>query len=305
MEPLRFKKYTDECCKIIEVELESATDVFLVHLVRTMHLADRIVHTICFDEFDYPGLSGPLGLSIRGFEPDLRKMKTSFSCESPYSSKPSSPFLTRIPPHTIYNADILNLHYDTLEILLYQVALSEELSDAECSGYTLTRLDILFRCLQATKSFFNGFNSLSSHCFTYLPFTIWCQFGHAVVALSRLSLFQSEIGWDLEYVQNTIDFNQTIDRLMHKLEGARQLIERESGPQPTAQLPEAFGRLSNRMRLMKECHRQRKEALDKSRSQEIPDPADFDLLFNMSLDTYFPFDDFLALGEGAEIPQNL
>ncbi|CAI7607543.1 unnamed protein product [Penicillium pancosmium] len=235
-----------------------------------MHLADRIVHTICFDEFDYPGLSGPLGLSIRGFEPELRKIKTSFSCESPYST-----------------------------------ALSEELSDAECSGYTLTRLDILYRCLQATKSFFNGFNSLSAQCFFYLPFTIWCQFGHAVVALSRLSLFQSETGWDLQYVQDTIDFDQTIDRIMLKLEDARQLIEREFGPRPTAQLPEAFGRLPNRMRLMKECHRQRKEALDKSRSQEVQDPVDFDFLFNMSFDPYFPFDDFLALGDGVEIPQNL
>jgi hypothetical protein len=192
-----------------------------------------------------------------------------------------------------------------LEILLHQAALSDELSDAECSGYTLTRLDILFRCLQATKSFFNGFNSLSAHCFIYLPFTIWCQFGQAVVVLSRLSLFHSEIGWDLEYVQNTIDFDQTIDRLMHKLEDARQLIERESGPRPTAHLPEAFGRLSNRMRLMKECHRQRKEALDNSRSQEVQDPADFDFLFNMSFDPYFPFDDFLALGDGVEMPQNL
>jgi hypothetical protein len=52
------------------------------------------------------------------------------------------------------------------------------------------------------------------------------------------------------------------------------------------------------MRLMKECHRHRKEALDKSRSQEVQDPAGFDFLFNMSFDTYSSFDDFLALGGG-------
>jgi hypothetical protein len=298
MEPLRFTKYTDECCKVIEAESESPTDALLVHLVRAMHLADRIVHTICFDDFDDLGsLSGPLGLSIRGFESDLRKLKASFFCESPYSSKTSNPVLTRGSLY-LFNAEILNLHYDTLEILLYQVALSEQLSDAQCSGYTLTRLDILFRCLQATKSLFDDFNSFPSYYLTYMPFTFWCQFGHAVVALSRLSLFQSETGWDLEYVQNTVDFDQTIDRLMQKLEEARQLIERETGPRPTAQLPEVFRRLPHRMRLMKECHRHRKEALDKSRSQEVQDPAGFDFLFNMSFDTNFSFDDFLALGGG-------
>lgn len=90
MQPLRFTKYTDECCRAIEQKLEFPTDVFLVHLVRTMHLADRIVHTICSDDCNYPKLhSAPLGLIIRDFESELRNIKTSFSCEPPYSSKPS------------------------------------------------------------------------------------------------------------------------------------------------------------------------------------------------------------------------
>lgn len=88
MQPLRFGKYTNECCKIIEETLEAPTDAYLVHLVRTMHLADRIVHTICFDDFHYPEqLSAPLGLCIRGFEAELQNLKASLSCQSPYSSK--------------------------------------------------------------------------------------------------------------------------------------------------------------------------------------------------------------------------
>ncbi|KAJ5082899.1 hypothetical protein N7532_011942 [Penicillium argentinense] len=261
MEPLRFTKYTKECCKRVEEALEFPTDAYLVNLIRVMHLADRIVHTISFNDLDYPEiLSAPLGLSIQGFQAELQKIKASFSCEPPHSS-------------------ILAFHCNTLEILLYQIALSEELSDAQCGGYTVTRLDILFHCLEATKSFFHNFYSVSSQYFPFLPFTIWCQSGHAVVTLSRLSLFQSYNDWDLEYVRSTIDYNDTIDRLAQKLEEARSFIQPNIA---SDELPEIFGRLSSRMRLMKESHRQKKEAMEKAQHEDIQNQPDFSFMFSDS-----------------------
>lgn len=202
------------------------------------------------------------------------------------------------------HADILLFHYDTLEMLLYEVALSGELSNAQCSGYNITRLDILFRCLEATKLFFNDFYSVPSHYFAFLPFTIWCQFGHAVVTLSRLSLFRGDNGWDLEYVRSTIDFDQTIDKLAQKLEGARKFIEQASGTRSSAELPEIFGRLAHRMRVMKESHHQKKAAFDKACLEDM-DLVNFDFQYNMPFDTYFSFDEFVALQEGFEMPQSL
>lgn len=195
-------------------------------------------------------------------------------------------------------------HYDTLEILLYQIALNEELSDARCGDFTITRLDILFRCLRATKSFFDDFYSISSHYFPFLPFSIWCQFGHAVVSLSRLSLFQSEDGWDLDYVQSTIDFDQTIDRMMHKLDEAQIFAEQSSGPMSLADLPEIFGRLSNRMQLMKESHQQKKESLEKAQLQGAEPPPNFDFLFNISFNTLFQFEEYSFLDHGVEMSQD-
>ncbi|KAJ5224376.1 uncharacterized protein N7469_007879 [Penicillium citrinum] len=286
MEPLRFTKYTEECCNTVSLVPEFPTDTLLVPLVRTAHLADKIVQTICSDDFDLPGLySTPLGLSIRGFEAELRRLKASFPCEPPYSS-------------------ILHFHYDTLEILLYEIALSEEFSDFQCGSYTVSRLDILFRCLQATRSFFENFFSLPSHYFLFTPFTTLCQFGHAIVALSRLSLFQSDSGWDVSYVQRTIDYDQTIDCMVHKLEEARQFTESGLDISSRAELPEVFGRLTSRMRLMKEIHHQKKEALEKSRLQGTDDPPNFDSLLDISFDASFPWDDLMAFGEGIEMPEN-
>jgi len=198
----------------------------------------------------------------------------------------------------------LLFHYDTLEILLYEIALSEEFSDFQCGNYTVSRLDILFRCLQATRSFFENFFSLPSHYFLFTPFTTLCQFGHAVVALSRLSLLQSDSGWDVSYVQRTIDYDQTIDCMVHKLEEARQFTGSGLDISSRAELPEVFGRLTSRMRLMKEIHHQKKEALEKSRLQGADDPPNFDSLFDISFDAYFPWDDLMAFGEGIEMPEN-
>lgn len=97
MEPLRFTKYTEECCNTVSLVPEFPTDTLLVPLVRTAHLADKIVQTICSDDFDLPGLySTPLGLSIRGFEAELRRLKASFPCEPPYSSETSNPELEKL-----------------------------------------------------------------------------------------------------------------------------------------------------------------------------------------------------------------
>lgn len=44
-EPLRFTKYSNECCQVLQDTSEFPADAFLVHLVRSMHLADKINRT--------------------------------------------------------------------------------------------------------------------------------------------------------------------------------------------------------------------------------------------------------------------
>jgi hypothetical protein len=60
---------------------------------------------------------------------------------------------------------ILSFHYDTLEMLLYRSSLSSEISDTDYATYPATRLDHLYRCLEATKSLRYPANSVkqSSH----------------------------------------------------------------------------------------------------------------------------------------------
>jgi hypothetical protein len=201
---------------------------------------------------------------------------------------------------------ILLFHYDTLELILYKIALGEELSDAEYGEYPVTRLDLLFRCLEATKSFFFNYYSLPSVFFPYLPFTSWCQFGQAIVALSRLSLYQSDRGeWDRTYVETTIDFNQTVEQLEQKLEEAVPFgLHKEKDLQSTEGRPEIYERLENRIHLMKETHRKRREALEQSQPEVSQALPDFSFMFNMPMSsgTFFPYTDFGELPDAFGAP---
>jgi hypothetical protein len=191
---------------------------------------------------------------------------------------------------------ILSFHYDTLEMLLFRSSLDGEHSDNEYGNYPVTRLDLLYRCLEATRSFFHHLYTLPAVYFRFLPFTISSQFGQAIVTLSQLTLYQSENGaWDRAYVRNTIDFDQTVDTMGRKLDEARALIPKPGAQDATSsnEPPEIFKRLPARMKMMKEMHRRRQEAKEKVlQSQVAEELCDLDYMFDLPADFFITDSDF-------------
>jgi hypothetical protein len=91
MEPLRFTKYTNDCCQILQEAQESPTDDFVVHLVRLMHLADKINRTFSVLDNDSSAiLSAPLGMSIKWHQAEIQRLRASCSVKPPHSSTFSS-----------------------------------------------------------------------------------------------------------------------------------------------------------------------------------------------------------------------
>lgn len=77
---IRFTKYTEECCKVLEQVAENPVDSHLVQLVRVMNLAERIHCTLYrTDLHSSPVSSSPIGLSIRWLEAELRELKARMS----------------------------------------------------------------------------------------------------------------------------------------------------------------------------------------------------------------------------------
>jgi hypothetical protein len=176
-----------------------------------------------------------------------------------------------------------------LELLLYRIALNDELPDARYGDHPLTRLEMLFSCLESTRSFFDTFLSLQSTVYPIVPYTFWTQFGHALVILSMLSLYHSGKGdWDQDYVNSTIDFYETVDMLSKKFEQARLSAEQEQQQHgKAAEIPEIFTRLPSRIRLMKEAHRRRQVAQSQHAMQLAPTSTSHELMPGMNIDDIF------------------
>lgn len=188
----------------------------------------------------------------------------------------------------------LSFHYNTIEIILYRIALNEEVSDPQYGDYSTTRLDLLFRCLESAKSFFRDLHPLPPGYLLFFPFTFWCQFGQALITLSRMALFQGEsIGWDQAYARGSININQLAELTTQKLNDAYVIFLKEY---PTVrssdERPEILKRLVIRMSFIKEVHRKRQEAQAKANLQIPQDPPDLSFLMDMPIDAYFPYGNY-------------
>ncbi|KAB8231349.1 fungal specific transcription factor domain-containing protein [Aspergillus alliaceus] len=255
MEPMRYTYFTQECCNIIRDGAEYDSDKYLVQLVGVAQLAEKIHRGFSWEGLD-PVSSVPVGLAVKWQEAELQQLKASLSSDTGHR-------------------DILLLHYHTLEIILYKIALADGQSDIQFGDHPMTQLDLLVRCLESTRSFFSCIFSLESRLFPIFPYTFWCQVGHAIIVLSRLSLYDSEKGhWDRDYVRNTIDYNDTVDQLAGKLDEARLLIEEQATPSDRVQLPEIFTLIPIRVRMLKEAYQRRQEALANPRRQSAPAAVD-------------------------------
>lgn len=85
---IRFTRYTDECCNVLDQIAEYPTDASAVQLIRAMNVADKIHHTLYHTELFSSSVSSappPLGLSIRWLEAEIKQLKAHISSESPYS----------------------------------------------------------------------------------------------------------------------------------------------------------------------------------------------------------------------------
>ena len=182
---------------------------------------------------------------------------------------------------------VLFSHYDAIEIILYRIGMGVT-PGPQYTNLPTTQVDLLFRCLEACKAFFVDFHSFPSSKLLVLPFTVWCQYGQAMMTLSRLIFYDGEsIGWDRGYVRSTIDFDSIGDATMKKLDEAQALIFHG-----LAEPPEIMERLRARMKLMKDMHRKRVEAQTNASLEAPQQPLDFNFVFNLPMDTFFPYGDY-------------
>jgi len=107
--------------------------------------------------------------------------------------------------------------FHTAEASIYEVGLSKSQLSTTTIGPQSQRLEWLYACLQATKSFFDIYFSIP--VLDYFSFCIasWSQLTSSLITLQLLSIFNHP-DWNLELVRQTLDFRGVLDRLVGKME---------------------------------------------------------------------------------------
>ncbi|KIX07799.1 uncharacterized protein Z518_02453 [Rhinocladiella mackenziei CBS 650.93] len=263
IETVRYSKYAEECCHILGETAEYSSDQYLVQLIRLYCLGEKINRTLNHDEIDTSsGLSTPIGACVKLFEVELRRLKASLPLDMPQSSK----FHSSQNHPTLTEQAILLVNYHAIEIVLYEIALNDNIDPIRYGSLPMTRLNMLHACLNGAKACFELFYTTPVSIYFDLPHTVWALVGHAIAVTSMLTVFVSD-GWDQNYVHNTLNFCSAIDTMAQKVEEAkehaqtsiRQVNGSSNGSTPRI-APEIFMTLAPKLQMIKEAHEARRLA---------------------------------------------
>jgi len=151
-----------------------------------------------------------------------------------------------------------------MEIYLYGVAVHDTNNSASYGDFSMTRLKMLFACLDSTKSFFDTWYAIPISAYLDSSYFPWTLLGHASVVLSKLCLYDEQ-GWDPGYASDTIDFCTTVDKVIARMEEAKAAAKQAAlhnldAPSSFA-VPHVFNDIGPKMQQWKELQNYRASQL--------------------------------------------
>ncbi|PYI00265.1 Zn(II)2Cys6 transcription factor [Aspergillus sclerotiicarbonarius CBS 121057] len=195
---LRWTSHMDECLRLVEEQQECINDGILVQQVRLQLVMDKL----SLGRW-YGGSK-----SIESMRPSptiyLRPMQTQLQSQL-------QAIMSRLSSHSKGYKIVLLHHYNT-SLTLHESALTKG-AIASMSNVTFEHLDYLYGCLDATKSWFDIFLSISPMDYFGFPFAIFSQMVQNLATLYQLSTLESPL-WDTANVRRTADVLQILDTIV-------------------------------------------------------------------------------------------
>ena len=175
------------------------SDAFLVQLVKLQLIHEKVIH-------------GPWHDLGNGFQPSEQNAKSTACAPAAYYVKALQNELDRtrdqMRPDLQQNPILMLYGYNT-ELSIHEVALSKAFD----SGYQ--RLDSLWASLQATKNWFDLFLQIPPAEYVAIPFALYSQFAHCIVALSRLSTYEHP-DWNFKLARNSCSMSSILDDIIDR-----------------------------------------------------------------------------------------
>ncbi|QDS74137.1 hypothetical protein FKW77_001111 [Venturia effusa] len=188
---LPWTSYLDECLQILEEKMEVPTDAILVQLVRIQLLCNRVA------TIPWRTTSVPQSFFVKTLASDLES-------------------LTRTLPPSLESNETLQLATFHAIIVMHE----HSLDTCPSATSTLERLDSLWACLSATKSWFALFfclNVIPILQYPQLAMPIFNQLAHCLIVLFRLSTFELP-NWDRKRVRQEVNLGATVKLMASRWE---------------------------------------------------------------------------------------
>jgi hypothetical protein len=138
-----------------------------------------------------------------------------------------------------------SIQFYSAEISLLEVAVHNYMAPVNPNDH-LHRLDLLYACLQSTKSLFDAYASLPWTVYFTVTFEFFARWRHAIVVLSKLTLFDYE-GWDTEHVRKQIDLIRLLDQVSEQFNEAKKVFQAN----PLTMEHDTFSRFAKMLQDMK------------------------------------------------------
>ncbi len=220
---MRWTPYLDECLRLLEEKREYPTDLLLVYLVRVQLISNKLACAPWNDTFGDAMTKFPPEFYLKALQSQLDDLKRNIPPELQTNSK--SYFLSQLlKQHVLTHfAEILQLHVlntvlsmheHSLSMHEHSLSISPSKNISSDSSTQLQRIENLWTCLTTTKSWFATFLSLDSFplsCYPQMSMAILAQMAHCLVALFRLSTFESpNVLWDRQRVRQELDLGEVV-----------------------------------------------------------------------------------------------
>ncbi|EWG44150.1 hypothetical protein FVEG_05315 [Fusarium verticillioides 7600] len=127
--------HLEMCCRVLERTMQHPSDEYLIKLVRIQQLAQSISVTMSAENLSQTASKLPLTMVVQSFEEQLQLYKDNLG------------------PRFADN-DNLKTHVNVAEVLLYEIAVSDQHSATSYLPLT-DRLQLLWACVRSLKTFFD------------------------------------------------------------------------------------------------------------------------------------------------------
>ena len=122
--------------------------------------------------------------------------------------------------------DLLLLSLYSIDVRIHEIALSKATLTANNAGFP--RLDALYACLRAAKSWFDLFLSFSPAFYIRFSMPVFTQMAHCIIVLFRLLTLDDPI-WDRRVVRDTTDLSSILEQLVERFDRVKAIENLDHG----------------------------------------------------------------------------